>query len=1727
MKFFKYIFSIFMMGVCLAHPVLSCDIPDQYSFQNGGRAESVYRYHTQNVEQDHVRKLSTDFALAVARNVFTKIDQPHMGKFANNIEQLYHMTCFLILLSTIAKIKQYFSQSPKRKVETLDLSIPELEIIPEMYEKLSNKPLIVTYSKFKFKRPKMNYRDGQKIINICSLQRNSFKKFRSGKRYSNKSNREVKILHSSTTYKQQVDDRIIVSGRTGSIVTEYCIDTGASVSAISSRTYKQFIKEGVIRQQNKEYADYLIRDASGQEMSQTAKPIAVDVKIQNATFLIEFLVLNNLSTPLLGLDFLRKEFISVCMHPTGLKELRIGDPDKPIGSILCSEWEYNHVPTTCELKVGVNCLQLQSHCPGNTIMTIKPRFKSNLKILERQTQVKNGGFRAVIANVGLETVEVPDLNYYFEFMPLRNATVFATEYVQETNDLGVAFDVERPREPENQEDFEEYESEQVDEEELEPQGIDFELERQGSDSTIWEKDLKKAKFPEHLLQQFLTKVKEKCPKLFATHSLDCGKLDESIMVIDDVHLKPGVKVQTKPYKQDWIRKQQIDLILEGLVEAEIIEKGSSQHYSPVFVVPKKDNRLRLVTSYCLLNKNMKAQFYTIPDTKKVLNRIALANGGDIRLFTIIDLSNAYSSIVVRGKAREQMAIATETDTYLVNRLLFGTQLAPAKFNEAVKKVVDKMQKGEDPFCFNFFDDLVIVSGADELDHMSKVLRTMTAIAEAGFKIRADKCDWFCKKVNVLGCTMDRFGLSPQDRHVESIRKVQPPTNKKETQQLMGLLVWHSHFIPNFSEKMQPISQLIQKDITFHWGPEQQEALDIFKKVITNTLKIYFPNYSLPVYIACDSSDRSIGSCIYQVRTYKAAIKDLADNLLIEEMEEIETKMPMLPESGKNCPRLIQLHENDQQLLDELEDAKKLVINKKESENWIRICFPVAYFAKTLTKTQIAYPIQEKEGLAVILTIEHHKQLLMGFKIRYLISDSQPFLYMMKSSRAGYAKFDRWITKLQSVPMNFIIVHIRGKLNVVADYMSRNLFFAVEPIKYDVFKKNLPFLIKTPFKIGQIVTFEDIRQALNNNPNLVFNLPDITKESRFKDQATQYAECLDDGVLDLDDVENLEIKEEHNYDKIQPATANICSLSANAIGAKSIRLLKNDLIIENIIKEQQKDELCKQIRKQLDARKIFYEFQGVLYRKKTKDQSELEPGRIVIPYMLLPSAIAFYHYLNHAGAATIRNQLYHTYYHPKLLLHVQTFVSSCYLCLIHRPMNSRQPLALHPYIPICKSSLWSCDVVSGMHISNQYRAVLTVVDHYTQFVILQPLKYETADEIAEILINRVFSIFPLPDTIMSDNAANLLRSAKIRSVAYFYSIRIHLTAPYSSITEGKVEISNRKAMELLAKINDEFDRPWPRLLPLAQIFLNSKPIRSLGNKSPCEFMFGVKNKVRLNYTMQEKEIIGIPEAWKEWEEQKVKMDEITEKFMKKRNEINAAKYKRKQTFYEKGSFVVLKNLQPRTKKKLKEKQYRIPLEVIADLGNAVLVQDYQNRTRFQHKNMVTKYIEPPVEYYQYIPHYIKMRLGLSYTPSDIINMARNNDPDLPEVFKKGLKIVPQMLEKKKIKYQPNVDPLDQIDNNDLPQPPSIDPITLALDANSPYSFLNDLQDLPKVNLYEDEGDEDEEIVLDKGEDHDIPEAKEFPEDKIKETRTNTEKAGILKYNLRSNPKKTVAFQSERK
>ena len=141
-----------------------------------------------------------------------------------------------------------------------------------------------------------------------------------------------------------------------------------------------------------------------------------------------------------------------------------------------------------------------------------------------------------------------------------------------------------------------------------------------------------------------------------------------ILVIKDFNLRPGAVVRCKPLILDHIRQQQLNRALEIMVKAGILVKGVSSMYSPAFIISKADGRIRVVISYVEFNKNIEQLNYVIPDTRQVLLEIGEAKPEYI---SQIDYAAAYSAVKVTGEASKQAAICTQTDTYLLKKLLFG------------------------------------------------------------------------------------------------------------------------------------------------------------------------------------------------------------------------------------------------------------------------------------------------------------------------------------------------------------------------------------------------------------------------------------------------------------------------------------------------------------------------------------------------------------------------------------------------------------------------------------------------------------------------------------------------------------------------------------------------------------------------------------------------------------------------------------------------------------------------------------------------------------------------------------------------------------------------------------------------------------------------------------------------------------------------------------------------
>ena len=100
----------------------------------------------------------------------------------------------------------------------------------------------------------------------------------------------------------------------------------------------------------------------------------------------------------------------------------------------------------------------------------------------------------------------------------------------------------------------------------------------------------------------------------------------------------------------------------------------------------------------------------------------------------------------------------------------------------------------------------------------------------------------------------------------------------------------------------------------------------------------------------------------------------------------------------------------------------------EDQSWK----PIGYFSKSMTPAERAYPIQDRELLAVIQTLEHFTPELLGMKF-FVVTDHQALLYYSNKKLLSTRQV-RWADFLANFDITF--QYRRGSENIAADALSR-------------------------------------------------------------------------------------------------------------------------------------------------------------------------------------------------------------------------------------------------------------------------------------------------------------------------------------------------------------------------------------------------------------------------------------------------------------------------------------------------------------------------------------------------------------------------------------------------------------------------------------------------------------------------------------------------------------------
>jgi transposase InsO family protein len=191
--------------------------------------------------------------------------------------------------------------------------------------------------------------------------------------------------------------------------------------------------------------------------------------------------------------------------------------------------------------------------------------------------------------------------------------------------------------------------------------------------------------------------------------------------------------------------------------------------------------------------------------------------------------------------------------------------------------------------------------------------------------------------------------------------------------------------------------------------------------------------------------------------------------------------------------------------------------------------------------------------------------------------------------------------------------------------------------------------------------------------------------------------------------------------------------------------------------------------------------------------------------------------------------------------VEEYVQTCPVCQgnatpRHKPYGELQPLP-PPSRPWKEISI---DLITQLPVSmrgtEDYNAILTIVDRYTKMAIFLPIRDDiAAPELAELIHTEVELKFGPPAGIVTDRDSRIT-SKFWAEICYHSLVKRRLSTAFHPQTDGQTEILNRIVETYLRAFTNLEQIDWAKLLPTAAFAYNNSLNHTL-RMSPFRAMYG--------------------------------------------------------------------------------------------------------------------------------------------------------------------------------------------------------------------------------------------------------------------------------------------------
>ena len=207
--------------------------------------------------------------------------------------------------------------------------------------------------------------------------------------------------------------------------------------------------------------------------------------------------------------------------------------------------------------------------------------------------------------------------------------------------------------------------------------------------------------------------------------------------------------------------------IEELVAMDIIEpvEGPTPWVSPVVVVPKQNDEIRLCVDMRRANGAIIRERYPIPTVDEVLQNLNQST-----VFSKLDLRWRYHHFELHPDldSRSITTFTTHCGLYRYKRLMFGISSAPEVYQYVIQQALQNCEG-----VANISDDIIIHARNNE-EHGKRLQRVLERLKEKNLTLNAEKYRFHMTQMVFMGLVLTNNDIGPAKDKVKAIVDAREP-----------------------------------------------------------------------------------------------------------------------------------------------------------------------------------------------------------------------------------------------------------------------------------------------------------------------------------------------------------------------------------------------------------------------------------------------------------------------------------------------------------------------------------------------------------------------------------------------------------------------------------------------------------------------------------------------------------------------------------------------------------------------------------------------------------------------------------------------------------------------------------------------------------------------------------------------------------------------------------------